>query len=164
MSWPARWLRLAPVAEDAGRWAIYAALAASQRETDPPLVAWVQGSRRHDYALVVPRRFAPGKASRWAAWALSPAVALCRQFGVQAYLEDGLLYLQGAPYAECRVEAVGECLVAASHMAVPFPVERHVEDQFRLRIEAQYDWSFETAWPNPLEANAIAEARSEYAW
>ena len=157
-------MRVAPVAEDAGRWAIYAALAAAQRETDPPIAVWVEGSRRHDFAFIVPRRFAPGKPSRWAAWALAPAIALCRQFGVAAYFEDDGLWLGGEPFADCRVEAVGECLVAASWMTIPFPVERHLEDQFRLRVEAQYDWCFETSWPNPVESNAVAEARSEYAW
>ena len=164
MSWPARWMRIAPVAEEAGRWAILAALAGAQRETDPPLAVWVQGNLRHDWAFVVPRRFAPGKPSRRAAWALSPAIALCRQFGVPAYFEADGLHLHGQPWAGCRVEMVGECLVAASCMTIPFPVESHVEDCFRLRVEAQYDWCFETSWPNPVEANAIAEARSEYAW
>lgn len=157
-------MRVAPVAEDAGRWAIHAALAGAQRETDPPIAVWVEGSQRHDFALIVPRRFAPGRPSRWAAWALAPAIALCRQFGVPAYYEAGALWLHGAPAADCRTEAVGECLVAAAWMNIPFPVEQHVEACFRLRVEAQYDWCFETSWPNPVESNAIAEARSEYAW
>ncbi len=164
MAWPARWMRLAPIEEEAGRRAIYAALAGMQAETAPPILAWVQGDPRHDFALIVPKRFAPGRPSRWPSWALSPAVATCRQFGLRVYLDGAGLWLHGQPYADSSIEEVGDCAVAASSMTIPFPVERHVEDQFRLRIEAQYDWGFETSWPTPAEANAIAEARSEFAW
>ena len=164
MAWPARWIRLAPIGEEAGRRAIYAALAAVQAETAPPILAWVQGDARHDFALIVPKRFAPGRSCRWRSWALSPAIATCRQFGLPVYLDGADLRLHGRPYADSSVDEVGECAVAASNLAIPFPIERHIEDQFRLRIEAQYDWGFETSWPSPAEADAIAEARSEFAW
>lgn len=164
MPFPARWIRLAPVAEDAGRQAIYAALAASQDAASLPILVWVQGNARHDFALVVPRRLAPGREQRWTAWALSPALATCRYFGLPAYLSDGDLWLHGRPFAQSSTELIGDWIVIACGMTIPFPVERHVEDLFRLRIEAQHDWRFETSWPTAAEADAIAEARSEFAW
>jgi hypothetical protein len=160
----ARWIRIAPVEEEAGRLAIYAALAEVQVPVAPPMLVWVQGPARHDFALIVPLRLAPGKQERWRAWALSPALATCRYFGVPAYLSGGELWLHGHRLAAASIEVVGERLLAASSMHIPFPVERHVEDLFRVRIEAQHGWRFETSWPTPAEAGAIADARSEFAW
>jgi lipoate-protein ligase A len=40
------------------------------------------------------------------------------------------------------------------------PAERALEDAFRARLEAQYGWHFEHAWPCEAEAAAIAEARA----
>ena len=164
MAWPARWIRVAPIEDEDGRWAICSALASVQGKTSPPLLMWVQGAARHDFALIVPRRFAPGRPSRWAAWALSPTIALCRQFGMPVYLDEGRLWLHGRSFADSRTEEVGEGMLTEASMTIPFPVERHVEDSLRLRIEAQHEWRFETSWPTPLEANAMAEARSEFAW
>jgi hypothetical protein len=164
MPFPARWIRLAPVAEEAGRQAIYAALAAGQGAASPPMLVWIQGDARHDFALLVPRGRAPGRADRWAAWALSPALATCRYFGLPAYLCGADLWLHGRLFAPSATEVIGDWIIIASGMTIPFPVERHVEDLFRLRIEAQHDWRFETSWPTPAEADAIAEARSEFAW
>jgi len=41
------------------------------------------------------------------------------------------------------------------------PAERALEEAFRARLEAQYGWHFEHAWPNETEAAAIGEARAE---
>ncbi|MDX1375748.1 MAG: hypothetical protein R3357_09315 [Burkholderiales bacterium] len=49
----------------------------------------------------------------------------------------------------------------AEHGALP--AERALEDAFRARLEAQYGWHFEHAWPSEAEAAAIAEARTELA-
>lgn len=164
MSVLARWMRLAPMAEEAGRKAIYQALAQLQRADGGPLLVWFQGNAQHGYALICPQRLAPGLRQRWAAWAFSPAIATCRYFGLPVYLAGAEPWLHGRRFAESSIELVGECLVAASSMTIPFPVERHVEDLFRLRIEAQHGWTFETAWPVREEADAIADARSEFAW
>lgn len=43
------------------------------------------------------------------------------------------------------------------------PAERALEDAFRARLEAQYGWRFEHAWPNAAEAAAIDEARADIA-
>lgn len=47
----------------------------------------------------------------------------------------------------------------AEHGALP--AERTLEEAFRARLEAQYGWHFEHAWPGAAEAAAIAEARIE---
>lgn len=159
----ARWMRIAPVGEDAGRQAILGALAAMQHRSAPPLLVWVQGQAQHHFALIVPQHLAP-RPERRVSWALSPALATCRHFGVPAYLSGTDLFLHGRRLAESANDMIGDSLVVASSMLIPFPVERHVEDVFRLRIEAQHDWRFETAWPTRDEADAMAEARSEFAW
>jgi len=41
------------------------------------------------------------------------------------------------------------------------PAERVLEDAFRSRLEAQYGWHFEHAWPSTAELAAIGEARAE---
>jgi len=151
----ARWVRTQPADEEEFR-ATHAALAESQAPRAAPIVLWRQGSERKDFALIVPRGHAPGRASRWTAWALSPALATLRHFGLPAYLGEHGVQLHGRPFAASTIEAIGECVVAASSLDVPFPVERHVEERFRARIEAQYDWQFETSWPTPGEARAIA--------
>lgn len=156
-------MRIAPMGEEAGRKAIYGALAAVQGVAAPPILVWVQGGARHHFALIAPLRLLP-RQERRLSWALSPALATCRHFGVPAYLRGTELWAAGRLLAESVAEAIGDCVVTSSSMLIPFPVESHVEDMFRLRIEAQHDWIFETAWPEQAEANAMAEARSEFAW
>jgi hypothetical protein len=163
MALVARWMRIAPVGEEEGRRAIYAALAAMQDAAAPPILVWVQGGARHHFALIAPLRLLP-RPERRISWALSPALATCRYFGVPAYLRGTEVWAGGRLFAESAAEAIGECVVTSSSMLIPFPVESHVEDVFRQRIEAQHDWGFETAWPIQAEANAMAEARSEFAW
>jgi len=47
----------------------------------------------------------------------------------------------------------------AAHGALP--AERVLEDTFRGRLEAQYGWRFEHAWPSEAELAAIGEAQAE---
>jgi len=47
----------------------------------------------------------------------------------------------------------------AAHGALP--AERILEDAFRGRLEAQYGWHFEHAWPSAAELAAIGQARAE---
>ena len=49
----------------------------------------------------------------------------------------------------------------AGHDDGALPAERELEDAFRARLEAQYDWRFEHDWPSDTEAAAIGEARAE---
>ena len=113
------------------------------------------------FALIAPLRLAPGRSSRWRAWALAPALATYRQFGVHAYLDENSICLNGRRIAESRARAVGDCAVVASSFqpeALADWAERDLESAFRGRIEAQYGWEFENAWPSLVERAAIADA------
>jgi len=140
---------------------------------------------RHLFVLIAPRRLAPGRESRWLAWALAPVLATYRHFGLPAYLEDGDVWLHGARIAHSGTTTIGECAVVASsfmhrfareHRCAPGfrawlreglslaesecadvnPAGRALEDVFRARVEAQLGWQFEHSWPSERE-NAVIE-------
>jgi len=86
MAFAARWIRSAPV----GPYDLNAAcigLALAQHARAAPIVFWARVSapvlgdprdieqNRFAFALIAPRRHAPGRRSRWCAWALAPALA-----------------------------------------------------------------------------------------
>ena len=159
----ARWIRLGAMAQrdfDAA----CAALAAAQPRHAAPIVLWGEEAARYPFALIAPLKFAPGRKDRWLSWGLASAVATYRQFGVPAYL-DGDIRLHGRDIAQSAVAPVGECAVIASSFLMRFP-ERcmatpsfELEQAFRLRLEAQHGWSFDSSWPSAAEAVSLA-ARS----
>lgn len=155
----ARWIRLGPMSQ-AEFDATTAALAALQPRGAAPLLAWAEEAARYPFALVVPRKFAPGRRDRWPSWGLAAAVATYRQFGVPAYL-DGEITLHARRIAHTRVAELGECAVVASSFLMRFPEScvatpsRELEQAFRLRLEAQHGWCFEFSWPSRPEAEAI---------
>jgi hypothetical protein len=110
------------------------------------------------FLLIVPLRLAPGRARRWISWALAPAIATCRSFGVQAYLEDHALWAAGRRIADAGCTSAGACAVIACSMPCQLPDERDLEARFRAVVEAQFGWQFETSWPSPAERSAMAEA------
>ncbi len=113
----ARWIRLSLPPGPAGPLdfdAACAGLAAAQAKSAPPILLWGEGASSYPFALIVPRRLAPGKRLRWPSWGLAPAVAAYRQFGVPAYLNDGDLWLHGRKIAGGLVEAIGECPPSSS--------------------------------------------------
>ena len=159
----ARWIRLGALAQREFD-AACAALAAAQPRDAAPIVLWAEEAARYPFALVAPLKFAPGRKDRWLSWGLASAVATYRQFGVPAYL-DGDIRLHGRDIAQSAVAPVGECAVIASSFLMRFP-ERcmatpsfELEQAFRLRLEAQHGWSFDSSWPSAAEAVSLA-ARS----
>jgi len=159
-------------------------------------LVWVD-ENHYLFVLIAPRRDAPGRPARWFSWALAPAVATYREFGLPAYLNGNDVWLNGRKIAGSGAASIGECAVVASSFLSRFPLEafaenvarpspefrawlreglslavtewaaqgappaeRALEEAFRARLEAQYGWHFEHAWPNETEAAAIAEARS----
>jgi hypothetical protein len=157
----ARWIRLGasgPFDFDAA----CAALASTQGERAAPIVLWGEADASYRFALITPRRLAPGKRWRWPSWGLAPAVAAYRQFGVPAYLDNNDLWLHGRRVAQSVVEAVGECAVVASSFLAQFPAKcvptpsAALEQAFRLRLEAQHGWQFEHSWPSSAELPALA--------
>jgi hypothetical protein len=156
----ARWIRLDwPEFESA-----CARLALAQAGGAAPILAWAQGQdveqvalRRHLFALIAPFKYAPGRKRRWFSWAVAPAAATYRQFGLPAYLEGEALWLHGRKIADGAVGVIGECAVIASSFLARFP-PRELEQAFRLRLEAQLGWQFDTSWPSEAETLRYALA------
>ena len=159
----ARWIRLGllePHAFDE----ISSRLASVQHESALPALLWAQAESQYLFALVAPRRLAPGRVTRWISWALAPAIATYRQFGVAAYLEDEAIWLHGRRIAASTMRSIGECVVVASSFLLEFPPScvampsRDLEEAFRLRLEAQHGWEFDHSWPTFSEKPAFAAA------
>ena len=137
--------------------------AAEKRRAGPAVGAG--GETHYPFALIAPRKLAPGRVSRWVSWALAPAIATYRQFGLAAYLEDESIWLHGRRIAGSRVSAIGECALVASSFLAPFPPHgvrmpsRDLEDAFRIRLEAQHGWQFDHSWPTAPE-RAFAQVPS----
>lgn len=180
MGTTARWIRSAPV----GPYDLHAAcigLALAQGARAAPVVFWARANapvvgdpcdieeHHFAFALIAPLRLAPGRRSRWRAWALAPALAAYRIFGVRAYLDDDAICLNGRRIAACGAQTIGGCAVVVSSF-LPRPpgtlaewLERDLEGAFRARIEAQQGWQFENSWPSGTERLAIADALAEEA-
>jgi hypothetical protein len=79
-------------------------------------------------------------------------VATYRQFGLAAYLEGDAIWLYGRRIAESSVREIGDSAVVASSFLLQFPAvpqladSRELEEAFRLRLEAQHGWQFDTSW------------------
>lgn len=145
MALAARWMRL-HIAGDALA-AASADLAAEQAAGASPILLWLTAASECAFALIAPRRLAPGRALRWAPWGAMPAIAACRQLGVAAYLEDGSIWLHGRRVARVRAAPVGACAVIEGGFPAGLATEPGLEAVFRQRIEAQHGWQFDTAWP-----------------
>jgi hypothetical protein len=132
--------------------ALCAALAMAQAAAAKPLLLWLRVQDACAFALIAPRRLAPGRSRRWLAWGAMPAVATCRMFGLPAYLEGEAIWLHGRREADLRAAHMGECAVIEGAFPVRLAGEPGLEAAFRGRIEAQHGWRFDTAWPSGGEA------------
>ncbi len=126
MSRRARWIRLGAV----DRRALQAAcdgFSVAPSRVAAPIVLWgnsgsppgeltQEDERGYLFAVVAPAHFAPGLAARWVSWALSPAVAACRDFGLRAYLDGCCLCLHGRRVGGGRAEAIGEWVVVTANL------------------------------------------------
>jgi hypothetical protein len=132
-------------------------LAQAQTGCAAPILAWAQGDARHLFALIAPFKYVPGRRERWFSWAAAPAAATYRLFGLPAYVENQALWLHGRKIADGEVGAVGVCAVIASSFLAQFPAQcvaapsSELEQAFRLRLEAQHGWQFDTSWPTESE-------------
>jgi hypothetical protein len=152
----ARWIRLGAI-EPRDFEQVCSRLATVQSRSAAPVLLWAQGEEQYLFALVAPRKFAPGRVSRWFSWALAPAIATYRQFGLAAYLEDEAIWLHGRKIAGSTVRSIGECAVVTSSFLLQFPAKcvaipsRDLEHAFRIRLEAQHGWQFDHSWPTEPE-------------
>lgn len=197
MTQAARWIHLGSLGIFDLR-AVCQGFARAQAGQGMPLALWGRAAESiclHDglwadpgefiFALLVPRRFAPGRIERWLAWGLSPVVATFRRCGAPAYLEGSAICMHA------RRIAGGAAFEIDGHAAVlgNFPPEppaatgrgrlqefdpwlaalnregraRKTLAAFRAALEAQHGWQFETAWPNAVELAAISDAGLESA-
>ena len=104
------------------QWPAGAALSHLQERSSAPIVLWSrfavsqEADAAFGFAFIVPVHLAPGKTIRWAAWALSPAVATYREFGVRAYLDGMDIRVQGCELGSGRAERVNGCAVIAAKL------------------------------------------------
>lgn len=175
MASAARWIRLGPTGPG-GLHAACAGLALAQGPQSEPIVLWAQATApvlgdlvrieelHFAFALIVPLRLAPGRASRWRSWGLAPALATYRHFGARAYIDGDAVCLNGRGIGESGAQRINGCALIASSFPPRLPqalagwAERDLERVFRARIEAQYGWQFENSWPSAHERAAIEEA------
>lgn len=121
----ARWIRL-ELSNPLEQWPVGAALSHAQAPDAAPIVLWNRfrasstGGPEFGFAFIVPVHLAPGKSARWPAWALSPALAAYREFGLRAYLEGGDICAHGKRIAAGRFERVNGCAVAAANLSACF--------------------------------------------
>ncbi len=171
----ARWIRLGPV--DAQEFhAACAGLADSQSRAAAPIVVWAcarsvldgfvpQDEREYLYAVIAPARLAPGRAARWVAWALSPAVAAYRDFGLRAYLSGVDICLHGRRIGGGQAELIGDCAVIPSNLLASFdgsapPVITDRASEFRVWLREGLGLAM-TQWSN--EGDAPTERAFEVA-
>jgi hypothetical protein len=150
----ARWIRLGELSPE-GFDAAVTRLAVAQRAQAAPILAWARAGERYLFALIAPRRLAPGRATRWLPWGVAPAIAAYRQFGLRAYLDGEGIWLHGEQIAVATVREIHECVVVDSDFLARLP-SAEMEDIFRLRLEAQHGWQFDHSWP-------MAHERVDYA-
>ena len=152
MALAARWIRLHSAGLPAMQSAC-AAFACMQPSDASPAALWagIEGGR-HAFAIVAPLKHLPGRQTRWRSWALAPLVATYRQRGLSAYFDADRICLSGQPITGVSAEEVGACaLVLADFTAWG----TEFMDTLRLRVEAQYGWQFDSAWPTEAERSAI---------
>ena len=147
----ARWIRLGAT-EPSDFEAVCARLAGAQTSGGTPILAWASAGSQYHFALIAPRKLAPGRERRWRSWGLAAAVAAYRQFGVPAYLDADGIWLHGRRIADATVREIGECVMISSRFLARFPGKcvatpsRELEEAFRLRLEAQHGWQFDHSW------------------
>jgi hypothetical protein len=172
----ARWIRIG-IAEPRELLATLAGFALAQPVHAAPIVAWGRATAPVDsellradagcfvFALIAPRRLAPGRAARWPAWVLAPALAACRALGLRAWADGAELRLAGVPLARAAAAALGACALASASLESRLPgaefEERTIESLVRSRLEAQHGWEFDHSWPNAAERAAIARAQPQ---
>ena len=88
--------------------------------------------------------------------ALAPLVATYRRCGLSAYTDADRICLSGQPITGVSAVAVGDCAVVVANF-VPWGIE--FIELLRHRVEAQYGWLFDTAWPTQAEHSGMHGTR-----
>ena len=155
MALAARWIRLQPTGLRGMR-AACKGFATTQAPVSRPAVLWARiEDDRHAFSVIAPLKHLPGRSTRWRSWALAPLVATYRQCGLSAYTDADRICLNGQPITGVSAAAVSDCAVVVADFAA---WGEAFMDFLRQRIEAQYGWQFDTAWPTDAERRAIEGA------
>jgi len=178
----ARWIRLGCV-DTREFHAACAGLSGSQERAIAPIVLWgcskapVDGlvsedEREYLFAVIAPAQRAPGLSARWVSWALSPAVAAYRDFGLRAYLNGANICLHGRTIGRSHAELIGDCVVIASTLKASleggalFDAVPHRSPEFRAWLReglglAMTQWGAEGNAPTERAFEAALRARIE---
>ena len=154
MTIAARWIRLHPPALPAMHAACIGFARAQAAEAAPAALWAGLGGGRHALSIVAPLKHVPGRSTRWRAWALAPLIATYRQCGLSAYTDADRICLSGQPITDVSATGVDACAVITTDFMA---WGTNFMDALRCRIEAQYGWQFDNAWPADAEHRAIAE-------
>lgn len=134
-------------------------------------LVWVDESQ-YVFVLIAPRRLAPGRPARWFSWALSPAVATYRQFGLPAQLNEQDVWLHGRKIGGSGAASIGECAVIASSFLLRFPIDAFADsvasasEGFRSWLReglslAMTEWADHGVVPPERELEEVFRARIE---
>jgi lipoate-protein ligase A len=139
-------------------------------------LVWVDEGE-YVFALIAPRRHAPGRPARWSSWALAPVVATYRQFGLPAYLNGNDVWLNGHKIAGAGAASIGACAVVASSFLLRFPLQAFAAPmsnpsaEFRAWLReglslAMTEWAEQGALPaeRALEDAFRARFEAQYGW
>ena len=152
MAIAARWIRLHPPGLAAMR-AACAGFARAQGIHSTPAALWADmENNRRAYSIVAPLKHLPGRSSRWRSWTLAPLVATYRSCGLSAYTDADRICLSGQPITGVSAVAVGDCAVVVADFVA---WGEEFMELLRHRVEAQYGWQFDTAWPTQSEHAAM---------
>jgi hypothetical protein len=184
MALAARWIRLGLAGPLALR-AAYTGLAAAQPPGGAPIVLWAEAGScvrceifdaeesQYVFVLIAPLRVVPGRRARWLAWALAPAIATYRHFGLRAYLDAGGVWLNGNRIARSAAAQLGSCAIAGAGFLPRFPdvpplPERSAAPpaQFRAWLReglglALSEWAGHGETPAERELESVFRARIE---
>jgi hypothetical protein len=153
----ARWIRLHPHGLATMR-AACAGFARAQVVHSTPAALWAniednrQENNRHAYSIVAPLKHLPGRSSRWRSWTLAPLVATYRSCGLSAYTDADRICLSGQPITGVSAAQVGDCAVVVADFVA---WGEEFMELLRHRVESQYGWQFDTAWPTQTEHAAM---------
>lgn len=121
------------------------------------------------YAIVAPLESAPPRHADWYAWALGPAIATFRSYGLTVERRAEDLWLEGRKIAGSGAATIGRSAVVASSFLMHFPRARFTRAVaatsrgFRTRLLealglAMTDWSEHAPVPDGASVKAAFEA------
>ena len=128
------------------------------------------------YVLIVPLHLAPQRPADWGAWALQPAIATFRQFGLDVERQGEDLWLRERKIAGTGSATIGRAAVYASSFLMRFPHERFADciagsPEFRCWLAEGLkatltDWAAHAPVPAAadLRENFCREVESAWGW